>query len=99
MALYVVAGMLAAFGALCAVWAVFGWMLPDSGGVLRYSPDKAEEAMRFAGRYLWLKGMGLIRCRLVIENTELDETQKRWLKERGILLTPEPEYGIGAESN
>lgn len=99
MALYVAIGTLAAFGAMCMLWAVIGWLLPDSGGVLRYCPGTAEEAMRFAGRYLWLRGAGLIRCRLVIAQAELDETERRWLTDRGILVNPEPEHGIGAESN
>lgn len=99
MALYFVLGTFAAFGVLCAVWVVFGWMLPGSCGVLRYCPGKAEDAMNFAERYLWMKRVGLIHCALVIADAELDETEKRWLTERGICVECQPEPGIGAESN
>ncbi len=97
MALYVILGTLAAFGALCAVWTALGLLLPESSGMLHYCPDTPEEVMAFAGRYLWLRSLGLVRCRLTVRQTELDESQKQWLSERGILLCPE--HGIGAESN
>ena len=64
MAGYVILGALAAYGALCALWAVFGWLLPGLEGcalVCRGQPEPEQLA-----RYRWLKGLGLLGCPLLV---------------------------------
>ena len=72
-------GALAAFGLVCAVWTLWGFCLsPDEGRLIYVGPAPIE----FARRYLWLKEMGLIRCRLSV--AEPDGETERWLHDRGI---------------
>lgn len=97
MAGYILLGFLAAFGALSALWAIFGWLLPaNRKGLLIYVGD---ETGFFVRRYLWLRGLGLISCPLILtEPVNCD---------RDILLTQEIEIcspeelalrlGIGAK--
>ena len=59
---WIVAGTLAAFGLLSALWCLFGWLLPRGSGVMVCAPE--EQA--FIRRYQWLREMGLIRCPLLI---------------------------------
>jgi hypothetical protein len=64
-------GTLAAFGCFCAVWAVFGWLLPGlKGSMLVYAGVPGEEIL---ARYRLLKGMGLLNCPLlVVAETQQD---------------------------
>lgn len=102
MAGYICVGMLAAFGALCALWCLFGWLLPAGrGGVLVYRGESEADARFFARRYLWLRGMGLLDCPLVLAAREPEEPERRYLESRGIELCSPAELsarlGIGAE--
>lgn len=61
---YFVIGMLAAFGALSAFWALLGWLLPGGKGsalVCYGMPD--EEILT---RSKWLRGAGLLNVPLLI---------------------------------
>ena len=64
MAGYVILGMLAAFGALCAVWAALGWLLPAGQGCALVCWGEPDEGI--LTRYHWLKGLGLLSCPLLI---------------------------------
>lgn len=57
---YVLLGFLAAYGALSALWACFGWLLPGlKGCAVVYLGSPGEGIRR---RYRWLRGLGLIGC-------------------------------------
>lgn len=57
---YVLIGALAAYGALSALWAAFGWLLPGLRGcAVVYMGIPGEGACR---RYRWLRGLGLLEC-------------------------------------
>ena len=60
---YVVLGVLAAFGALGAVWAVLGWLLPGADGCALVCIGMPDEGIR--SRYRWLYGVGLLHCPLI----------------------------------
>lgn len=64
MAGYVILGTLAAFGAFCAVWAVFGWLLPELKGCILVCIGTPEEAVLY--RIKWMKGLGLLSCPLLV---------------------------------
>lgn len=64
MAGYVILGTLAAFGALSALWTVFGWLLPGVKGCALVCWGYPEEAV--IARVKWLKGLGLLSCPLLI---------------------------------
>lgn len=60
----VILGTLAAFGAFCAVWAALGWLLPLGRGCALVCWGQPEEDV-LAG-FRWLKGLGMLRCPLLI---------------------------------
>lgn len=62
----VVMGMLAAFGALCAIWVGLGMLLPGSGKTVIYCICRKEQAFALRRRWRWLRDLGLIRGRVVI---------------------------------
>ena len=60
MGFYVLLGFLAAYGALSALWACFGWLLPGMKGcVVVYWGRPGEGICR---RYRFLRGLGLMDC-------------------------------------
>ncbi len=81
MAGFVILGMLAAFGALCAAWMLFGFLLPGAkGGVLVCLCKGREEAV--IRRYLWLYGAGFLTCPLVLLDSRLPEKQQTQITEK-----------------
>ncbi len=90
MAGFVILGVLAAFGALCILWVLFGTLLPHPGGRLVYTCDGREEAA--VRRYLWLRDLGLLRCPLVLIGSSLPGKRRQQIaiKCRSIIFyTPE----------
>ena len=73
MAVCVILGTLAAFGALCAVWTVLGWLLPGLKGCALVCVGTPEEEI--LARYRFLQGIGLLDCpMLVVTDTEEERT-------------------------
>ena len=62
MAGYFVLGTLAAFGALCALWALLGWLLPGGRGCAVVFFGEPEALTRFQ----WLKSLGLLHCPVLV---------------------------------
>lgn len=60
---YVLLGTLAAYGALSAVWALLGWVLPGVEGCALVCVGAPDEGIR--SRYRWLRGLGLLNCPLI----------------------------------
>lgn len=60
---YILLGTLAAFGALSAVWAILGFLLPGVRGCVLVCMGVPDEGTR--SRYRWLRGMGLLNCPLI----------------------------------
>lgn len=72
---YVLVGALAAYGALSALWACLGWLLPGMKGcAVVYLGTPGEGICR---RYRWLRGLGLINCPFLAvgEGTETEEIE------------------------
>ena len=87
MAAWIVLGVLAAFGALCALWALFGILLPRQCGAVTVClcrGDGAEEHL--IRRHRWLRDMGLIRDPLILLDGGLSEDEKRRLTRQGLTL-------------
>ncbi len=97
MAGFVILGMLAAFGALCAIWILLGILLPrPKGGVLVFVAQGQEELL--LRWYLCLRGLGCIGCPLVLLDSQLPacsqqkitqkhpsirfSTKEAWIEER-----------------
>jgi len=65
---YFVVGTLAAFGGLCLLWTILGWLLPSGKGcalVCYGAPDEGIYA-----RYRWLRSMGFLSCPLLAVSEE-----------------------------
>ena len=56
-------GTLAAYGALSALWAALGWLLPGLRGCALVYAGTPEEGI--CRRYRWLRGLGLFSCPLI----------------------------------
>ena len=77
MALYVIIGSLAAFGALCALWVCAGSLLSGVKTVTILC-DGCE--LQLVHRYLWLRSLGLVRCRLMLVNSQLGLQQQQQIQ-------------------
>lgn len=80
MTTWIVLTVLAAFGALCAVWALFGFLLPGQRGaavvfICRGCP-REEQVIRHYG---WLRELGCFRGPLVLVDGGLTEQERERL--------------------
>ena len=79
MILYVLLGLLAAFGLLCILWALFGFFLPGSSRctiVLLCKPEKEAPLLR---RLLWLRELGVLRYSILLGGRGLTARQRRYI--------------------
>lgn len=98
MAGYILIGVLAAFGGVSVLWTLFGWLLPgSSGGVLVYPGRPGEGELSFARRYLWLRGLGLLKCPMIVVDLGLTVREKEWLETRGIEIRSPEAFAAGLE--
>lgn len=77
MVTWIVLAVLAAFGALCVIWALFGFLLPGQRGaalvcVCRGSA-REEQLIRHYG---WLRDLGLLRAPLLLIDGGLTEEER-----------------------
>lgn len=89
---WIVLTALAAFGALCAVWACFGWLLPGMEGAVtvcfcRTAPQ-AEAAVR---RYRWLRGLGLLKGPMILVDAGAEPEELRHIQSEDIMMIAPPE--------
>ena len=82
MALWIMFGILAAFGALAVLWALFGFLLPgQKGTVTVHLCSGCEEAA--VRRYRWMRGLGLLRGRLILVDSGLSDAERERLRCHG----------------
>ncbi len=81
---YLLVGALAAFGSLCALWALLGWLLPGGRGLTAVcfcGPGLGQlPALR---RWCWLRDLGLIRGKLLIVDCGISEKERKILAQMG----------------
>ena len=86
MAGYLFFGVLAAFGALCVLWGLLGWLLPGERGgavVCRCGAGLKEEF--FLRRCLWLRHLGMLKAPLLVVDDGLTCQERAWLERcRGV---------------
>lgn len=91
MAAFIVLTVLGAFGLLCALWVLFGFLLPGQRGaavVFLCRGEAGEDAV--LRRYQWLYNAGLVRCPLILVDCGLSQKERARLEKAFILLcTPE----------
>lgn len=64
-------GFLAAFGLLCVIWTLLGFLLPDGKGCVLCRIGPLDEGSLW--RYQWLRGMGFLTVPLLIVAEESGE--------------------------
>lgn len=86
MAWYCLFGALAAFGALCGLWAVFGVLLSGGiGGAVVCLETAAGTEDPFLRRCRWLRRAGLLRCPILV----VTEMPQRLIDEETEICGPE----------
>ena len=80
---YILLGFLSAYGALSALWAGLGWLLPGLKGCAVVYMGRPNEGI--CRRYRWLRGLGLFSCPLIAV-TEGEETEEMEVCGRDNLL-------------
>lgn len=80
MAGYVILGFFAAFGALSALWTVFGQFLPGGSGVV-VCPE-GPELLSCCRRLSWLRQLGLARYRLAVTGSILPPRERERLRKK-----------------
>ena len=91
MAALIVLTVLGAFGLLCALWVLFGFLLPGQRGaavVFLCRGESGEEAV--LRRYHWLYNVGLIRCPMIVVDCGLS-LKERVRLERAFIILCAPE--------
>lgn len=84
MGLYVIFGALAAFGLLCALWAVLGSLLTSSTSLFGLCPCKTKtEALAAIRRWQWLRDMGLVSHSLILLDCGLSSGEREALQHIG----------------
>ena len=82
MASWILLSVLAAFGVLCVIWTLFGFLLPGQRGAVLVCfcrPGNKEEAI--IRHYGWLRDLGLSKAPLLLIDGGLtEEEQARLLK-------------------
>jgi hypothetical protein len=79
---YVLLGLLAAFGLLCILWALFGFLLPGCSRctiVLLCKPEREAPLLR---RLLWLRELGVLRCGILLSGRGLTVQQRRHIQHK-----------------
>lgn len=96
MGIWIVLVVLGAFGLFCALWVLFGLLLPRQWGaaaVYLCRGNASDEAV--IRRYLWLYHTGLIRCPLILVDRGLTPEQQDRLRAYPVILcTPGELYTI-----
>lgn len=98
MAIWIVLGVLAAFGALCALWALFGFLLPGQRGAVTVClcrGDGTEEAL--IRRHRWLRDMGLTHSPLLLLDGGLTDEDKGRLTRQGLVICDMAELSARVE--
>jgi len=78
---FVWVGALAAFGAVSALWLVYGLCCGKPVGRLLIVSNGQKGLIR---RLLWLREVGLLSCPMVLIDPELDELDEYWITSRGV---------------
>lgn len=101
MAWLICVGGLAALGLFGVMWCLFGWLLPKTGGVMLCRGE--EETRTLVRRYLWLRGLGLLECRVIVLDWDMAPQERLWMEEHGIEICSREELpfrlGIGAKES
>ena len=79
---YVLFGFFAAFGVLCALWTVFGRLLPASGKCNVAIVCQKDREIPVLRRFCWLWGLGLICCDLTLIDSSLNAAQRQYIRQR-----------------
>ncbi len=63
---WILVSALGAWGLLCVLWVVFGWLLGDGREQLIVLCPEGSHPEQAAARYHWLRSLGLLRGRITL---------------------------------
>ena len=86
MAVTVIMGTLAAFGALCVLWIGAGWLLGSGNGGKVLLMGQPEAMVSLLLRFRVLRELGIIRCPVWILDSGLEPVECSRLKEAGFQI-------------
>lgn len=96
-----VVAVLAGFGFLSLLWALFGWLLPVCREGWLLCPGRTEY-LSLVWLYLWLRETGLVKCPLIVVDYGLLPCERSRLTGRGIEICGLSELpdrlGMGAKT-
>lgn len=73
-------GVLAAFGLLCMLWSLLGWLIPGSrGGVLVCVGKSGFTEDAFFRRVCFLRDLGLLRLPMIVVDQQMKEPERKKL--------------------
>lgn len=78
-----VVAVLAGFGVLSVLWAIFGWLLPVCREGWLLCPGR-KECLSLVWLYLWLRGMGIVKCPLIVIDYGMPPQERDDLTAKGI---------------
>ena len=73
---YILIGTLALLGLVCALWGLFGWCFGCGKGGALVCLRSGQQALAQILRYSWLRGMGFVRCPLLLVESGLSEKEQ-----------------------
>ena len=77
MVIWIVLTVLAAFGLLCVLWTLFGFLLPGQrGAVLICLCRGAAHEEQIIRHYGWLRDLGLLRAPLLLVDGDMTEEER-----------------------
>ena len=80
----VIFGALAAFGALCLLWILFGLLFGTGAGGEILLPEGAGEQGELLVRLLVLRDLGILSVRILVADTGLAPTERTALEKLGV---------------
>ena len=87
MAMWILVGMLAAFGALCVLWVLFGFLLPVQHGMVTVCLCRGQgQEEHLIRRHRWLRDMGLTHSPLILIDGGLSEEERGRMARQGITI-------------
>jgi hypothetical protein len=79
MALMILFSALCAWGALSLTWVLLGWLLCGDFTALIFCPSRMRHPDGAIARYVWLRGLGVLREPLLIVG-DIEESEQTILK-------------------
>ena len=79
---YILLGTLAAFGLICVLWVLLGYLLPGSQKCTVVLLCEPKEELALLRRLLWIRELGLFRCGILLSGQGLSPGQRLQIRQK-----------------